>query len=119
MRGSSQNDRAATAWDRKRTAVAVITVGLFVGAGLSWAYGEESSATFATAAMTRVGLVMAALWLAWDSLKRPARWLPPGIAVAGVVALAVVAAQPRLILVAVPALGTLLALAAFIRAFKR
>jgi hypothetical protein len=62
---------------------------------------------------------MAALWLAWSSLRRPARWLPPGFAVLGVVVLAILAAQPRLIVVAIPAFGALLALATLIRSMNR
>lgn len=86
---------------------------------VTWKYGGRGSAKFVAAATGRVGLVMGALWLAWPSLRRPASWLPPGFAVIGVVTLGVLAAQPRLIIVAIPALGTLLALATFIRAIKR
>lgn len=77
------------------------------------------SGRFAASAFGRIGLVMIALWLAWPSLRKPAAWLPPGVAVMGVVALAVLAAQPRLIVVAIPALGTLLAIATIVRAIKR
>lgn len=100
--------------------VLIIAIGLLATcAVVTWKYGSQGSAKFVAAATGRVGLVMGALWLAWPSLRRPASWLPPGFAVIGVVALGVLAAQPRLIIVAIPALGTLLALATFIRAIKR
>lgn len=96
-------------------AIALLLVCGFV----TWQYQQSGSAKFVAAATGRIGLVMAALWLAWPSLRRPASWLPPGIAVLGVVMLAVLAAQPRLIVVAIPAFGGLLALATFIRSIKR
>ncbi|MGI9474952.1 MAG: hypothetical protein ACR2NZ_25700 [Rubripirellula sp.] len=106
--------------DYRRTMVLVISIVLLVTfAVVSWRFGNQGSAKFVAAATGRIGLVMAALWLAWPSLRRPASWLPPGFAVIGVVALAVLAAQPRLIVVAIPALGTLLALATVVRSIKR
>jgi len=100
--------------------VLIIAIALLATcAVVTWKYGGQGSAKFVAAATGRVGLVMGALWLAWPSLRRPASWLPPGFAVIGVVTLGVLAAQPRLIIVAIPALGTLLALATFIRAIKR
>lgn len=80
--------------------------------------GSASTHAFVTAALLRVGLVLGALWLAWDSLKRPARWLPPGLAVAGVIGIVVVAAQPRLLLAIGPALGVLALLSGVMRIFR-
>ena len=106
--------------DYRRTLVLVLAIGLLlIYVFVSWRYEQSGSAKFAAAATGRIGLVMAALWLAWPSLQRPAKWLPPGIAVLGVVMLAVLAAQPRLIIVAIPAFGGLLALATFVRSIKR
>ncbi|WP_235033228.1 hypothetical protein [Rubripirellula obstinata] len=106
-------------WQMRRRLVLVISVVLLiVSAFVSWQFGNDSTARFAASASGRIGLVMAALWLAWPSLKRPAAWLPPGIAVGLVVALAVVAAQPRLIIVAVPAIGILFTLASVVRSFR-
>jgi hypothetical protein len=106
--------------DPRRVLVLIIAVGLLVVSGwVTWRYGQAGSAKFAAAATGRIGLVMGALWLAWPSLRRPARWLPPGFAVIGVITLGVLAAQPRLIIVAIPAFGALLALATVIRSFKR
>lgn len=82
---------------------------------LSAAVGSDSSADFARAAMGRIGLVLAALALAWDSLRRPASWLPPGLAAAGVAGIAILAAQPRLILVVLPLLGVLTGLAVVVK----
>jgi len=114
MNHSSQNPP-----DVRRTMVLVIAIVLLaIFAVAKWRFGEEGSVRFLTAATGRVGLVMGAVWLAWPSLKKPARWLPPGIAMAGVIGLAVIAVRPTLILVVVPAIGTLAALTMFIRGLK-
>ena len=106
--------------DVRRHLILALAIGLGVASGmLSWKYGQAGSAKFAAAACGRIALTMAALWLAWPSLRRPAQWLPPGMAVAGVILLAVLAAQPRLVIVAIPAFGLLLALATVIRMSKR
>jgi hypothetical protein len=106
--------------DIRRILVLILAIGLLAtSALLTFRFGQEGSARFAAAASGRIGLVLGALWLAWPSLQRPSQWLPPGIAVACVVALVVLAAQPRLIVVAIPALGALLALAAVVRSIKR
>lgn len=105
--------------DFRRHVVLVLAIGLLVTSGVvSLKYGHSGSAKFVAPATGRIGLVLAALWLAWPSLRRPASWLPPGFAVMGVVVLAALAAQPRLIVVAIPAFGVLLALASVIRTLK-
>ncbi len=118
MSRNSPDDRKAKPADAKRTLVLVMAIVLLAGSVFSRWYGSESSNVFAAAAMARIGLVLGALWLAWDSLRRPARWLPPGIAVLGVVGLIAIASQPRLALVVIPALGTLIVLGTVIRAVK-
>ena len=105
--------------DIRRHLVLALAVALLLGSLITWSLGAGGAGNFATAAMGRIGLLMGALWIAWPSLRRPARWLPPGMAVAGVITLAVLAAQPRLVLVAIPAFATLLTLAAVVRTFKR
>ena len=97
----------------------ILAIGLLIASGAVTIWGhQDGSSKFAAAATGRIGLVLVALWLAWPSLRRPAAWLPPGVAVAGVVVLAVLAAQPRLIFVAIPAFGALLAIATIVRVFK-
>ncbi len=66
----------------------------------------------------RVGLVMAGLWIAWPSLLRPINWLPPGIAVLGVIAIGVIAARPNLAIVAMPMVGAALFLTTIVRSLK-
>lgn len=105
--------------DYRRTLLLVIAIGLLlVCAIVSWRFEQSGSARLITAATGRIGLLLGALWLAWPSLRRPAQWLPPGVAVLGVLTLIVLAAQPRLFVVVIPAFGGLLALATFIRAIK-
>jgi len=114
----SKSDKPSV--DIRRLMVLVIGVAsMIVWAFLRWNYGTEGSTKFATAATGRIGLVLIALWLAWDSLQRPARWLPPGFAMALVVGLCILAARPRLIIVVIPALGILLTVSVFVRMFKR
>ena len=61
-----------------------------------WNEGQRGEHKMLANAAGRVGLVMAGLWIAWPSLLRPINWLPPGIAVLGVIALGVIAARPAL-----------------------
>ena len=106
--------------DVRRTLLLLISL-VAMGAGIVLSVrGEmESGRIFASASAFRIGMVMFALWLALPSLKKPAQWLPPGMAVLGVVGIMAVAAQPRLILVVAPALGTLLTLGWLVRMFRR
>ena len=114
------NNPDSDSTDNRRIMVLIMAIGLLLIYGIvTWRFEQDGWAKFVAAATGRIGLVMAALWLAWPSLRRPARWLPPGFAILGVVALVVLAAQPRLIVVAIPAFGVLLALATFIRSIKR
>ena len=114
---ASRNDRDGPR-DHRRTLVLVVSIALLIGSFASWMYGSESSTKFATAAMGRIGLVLGALWLAWPSLRRPAQWLPPGIAMACLLALVILAAQPRLIVAVVPAVGALIALSMVVKAMR-
>ncbi len=105
--------------DVRRTLLLVISILLLMACAVTtWRFGSDGSARFLSAATGRVGLLMGALWLAWPSLKKPARWLPPGIAVAGVIGLAVIAVRPQLMLVVFPAIGTIAAITIFIRGLK-
>ncbi|MFG0262586.1 MAG: hypothetical protein ACF788_09375 [Novipirellula sp. JB048] len=100
----------------RRLLLLLIAIALLIGSAATWWWGEESSARFAAAAMGRVGLVLLALWLAWPSLRRPARWFPPAAAVIGVISLMVLAAQPRLVFAVLPAAGMLITLSTLVRA---
>lgn len=123
FRSGSVTATAVIAW--RRWVVGTLAAVLLAGSAAfsfsdvlpAW-LGSASAARFMISAMGRIGLVLAAFCLAWESLQKPARWLPPGIAAAGVVAICVVAAQPRLLLVVVPAIGVLAMLAAILRVFR-
>lgn len=118
-RPSRQVPPDGTPPDHRRTLMLVMCVVLLSICGwVTWRWGDEGPARMVSAATGRIGLLLAALWLAWPSLRRPAAWLPPGIAMAGVIGLAVLAVRPTLILVVVPAIGTLAALTVFIRGLK-
>lgn len=115
MSGSSN---APTDFRRPMILVCAIVL-LTTYAVIVWYEGQRGGYKMLANATGRVGLVMAALWIAWPNLRRPINWLPPGIAVAGVIAIGVIAARPALAIVAIPAVGTLLALATVVRGLKR
>lgn len=105
--------------DYRRVMVLLVAIVCFaIWATITFLHGQSGSAKFVAAAAGRIALVMVALWLAWSSLQRPASWLPPGFAMMLVVTLAMLAARPRMIIVAIPVLGILLALATAVRVFK-
>lgn len=107
--------------DVRRLATLVVSVLMLLTALATWwFYGEQSGASkFVAAACGRIGLVLGALWLAWPQLKKPAKWLPASAPVIGIVALIVIAAQPRLLIPAIPIVGALITLSAFVKAFRR
>lgn len=106
--------------DVRRTLLLLIAlVSMGVGIVLSLRGELESGRILASASAFRIGLVMFALWLALPSLKKPAQWLPPGMAALCLVGIMAVAAQPRLILIIAPAIGTLLTLGWLVRMFRR
>ncbi|QDV46443.1 hypothetical protein Enr13x_63520 [Stieleria neptunia] len=104
--------------DRRLMAL-VLAITMLIASLLAWWFGSGSTAEFTAAACGRIGLVMGALWLAWPSLKRPAKWLPASAPVIGVIALVVLAAQPKLIIPAIPIVGGLITVSALARAFRR
>ena len=114
----NRRSKGRSSEDSRRTLVLMLAIALLIGSAVAWWSGREGVSTFAAAAMGRIGLVMGALWLAWPSLRRPARWLPPGVAVLGVVAMGVLAASPRLVIVVIPAFSVLIALGALVRGFR-
>ncbi|MCM2369312.1 hypothetical protein [Aporhodopirellula aestuarii] len=129
-RESSGRERAATTaaknWAFRRRLVGGVAsilligaaIGHFSGAVAQWT-GSVSTSQFLLAAMTRIGLVLGAMWLAWDSLRKPVRWLPPGLAVLGVIAIVMVAAQPKLIIAILPMFGFVAVLTSVLRVFRR
>ncbi len=113
---SSEPDRHA-AGSRRQTVLAFSILLLAGGVGLR-VRGGDSALAFASTSMLRIGLVLGMLWLAWPSLRRPSQWLAPGISVVIVVTLVVIAANPRLALVAIPLAGGMITLGTLIRAFR-
>ena len=115
--------------DIRRTMVAVLAVAaLSAYAFLDFApprlrgllpIGGGASDHFAAAMLGRLGLMMAALWLAWPSLCRPAAWLPPGAVVLIIGGLGLLAVRPRLMLTLAPVVGVLISLGWLTRLFRR
>jgi hypothetical protein len=102
---------------RRHLALASSILCLLVGLWLR-VQGDDSSLAFTSGSMLRIGFVFGTLWIAWPSLRRPAQWLAPGMALIIVLTLVVIAANPRLALVAVPAAGSLITIGAVIRMFR-
>ena len=104
--------------DFRRLLVFVFAVAFLAGWVGLWWFGESKNSEVIAGGAGRIGLVLGALCLAWDSLRKPAQWLPSGMAFACVIALVVLAAQPRLIIAAVPAIAALIAISALVRASR-
>lgn len=112
--------RRSTPWDYRRSAAGLLAVVLLV----AWAYlkvtGRDGGSTkFLVGSLGRIGLLLAALCLAWTSLKRPVSWLPPGIAGLLLLGLMVLAARPRLVGVVLPAITLLTTLGFVVRILKK
>lgn len=109
--------------DPMRTVVLVLTL-LFAIAAIVIRWGvlrwQPSSSLWMVSAvgMTRFAVVLGTLWLAWPTVRRPAMWLPPSVAMIAVIALGACVIQPRLAIALVPAVGALMALAGFLRFFR-
>ncbi|TWU37732.1 hypothetical protein Q31b_45210 [Novipirellula aureliae] len=112
----TQNEMFA---DARRSMVLLVAVVMLFSSTAAWWWGESSFANFSSAALGRMGLVMGAIWIAWPSLRRPAAWFPAAVPVIGIVALMILAAQPRLIFAVLPAAGMLMALTVVVKVFRR
>jgi peptidoglycan/LPS O-acetylase OafA/YrhL len=109
-----------SSFEQRRKVVLIVAVCLLtICVWTYWRFEQTGTAKLVAGTSGRIGLVLAALWLAWPALRRPADWLPPGFAILGVGLLAVLAAQPRMIAVLLPAFSGLLALAWVVRAMRR
>jgi len=86
-----------------------------------WGDAHQASGSIAKVApvgLARLAMVMAALWIAWPAVRKPALWLPPGALVLGLVALGVCVVQPRLAIALIPAASMLIAFSAILRFFR-
>jgi hypothetical protein len=106
-----------------RGMILVLALFFAIAAGAVWwgvGHWKPSNSLWSVSAvgMARLTLVLGALWLAWPTVRRPAMWLPPGLAAVAVIALGACVVQPRLAIAIFPALGALIALAGFLRFFR-
>src|SRR5688572_26903099 len=91
-----------------RPTVGVIALVLLAGAAYYWRFPprpEDSMQVGLEGACVRLGIVMAALWLALPQLSRFPWWI--GVAVLLAVSVAVLAARPKLCIHALPILAAL------------
>ncbi len=103
----------------RRWAILIIGIGgLALGIWSHWRTGTTGEESFGSNSAFRVGVVMMAIWLALPTLNKPMRWLPPGAAVLCLIAVGAIAAQPRLVVIVVPAVGFLLTIGWLVRIFQ-
>jgi hypothetical protein len=106
-----------------RVTIMVLTLMFILGAvAIRWGvwHWSPSNALWSVAAigMIRIALVLIALWIAWPTIRRPAMWMPPGLAAVTLIAIGACVVQPRLAIAVFPLLGALIALAGFVRFFR-
>lgn len=118
MSSSAPREGIPPAW--RRPVVLALAVVLFcAGVAIRLSTDEASGhGKFGSGSLIRLGVVFAALWLAWPSLRRPATWLPPGMAIVILGGIGVLAVQPRLLPAVLPAVGMLLSVSAAVRFFR-
>lgn len=112
-------DRKAPAREPQRWLLTAVALACLVAAIVLRSQFGTTMTMFVSAALFRISLVLGAISLAWDSLRKPARWLAPGMAAACLVGLAIMAAQPRLVLVIAPLAGVVLTAGAVMRSMRR
>jgi hypothetical protein len=81
----------------RRAIVGVLGVALLLTAGILALVADAEEAQLWMSSCLRVGCVLCLLWLAWPQLSRLHPWLILG-ALAGLVALLVLARQPRILM---------------------
>lgn len=104
--------------DHRRTLVLVLSVALLSGYLFGKTLEDKSDIHLICEMMGRVGLFLGALWLAWPSLRRPAQWVPPGIAMACLMGLVILAAQPKLRVLILPAIGAAIVAGVIVKALR-
>ncbi len=67
----------------------------------------------------RLALLLGLVWLAWPSLQKPAEWLPSGVTAVVLVCLGACAVQPRLLLLLIPLMGTVIGIGAAMRFLRK
>lgn len=95
----------------------------FLAAAIKIFLGDANQASgsigkVAPIGLARLAMVMAALWIAWPAVRKPALWLPPGALMLGLIALGACVVQPRLAIALVPAASAVIAFAAILRFFR-
>jgi hypothetical protein len=100
-----------------RPMVGFCALACLVGAGLTFFLSESQNSSGLAAAFLRVGLVMAAFWLALPTKSREAAWAGmSGTTFIGIfLAIFVVARYPRAIFAVLPILITVAVIGAFLR----
>ncbi len=104
--------------DHRRTLVLVLSLGLLAVYGFGVTLSNDENFKLLSEMSGRIGLFLGALWIAWPSLQRPAQWLPPGIAMMCLMAMVVLAAQPKLRVIIVPVIAALIAVGVVVKIMR-
>ncbi len=95
----------------------ILLAGMAIGLWLFAATG--SMLGVGAMALGRLALLLGVVWLAWPSLQKPAQWLPSGLTAVVLVSLGACAVQPRLLLMVIPLLGTVITIGAAMRFLRK
>ena len=112
---AKQNDQPP---DHRRTIVLVLSIVLLLAYLFGLTSAEDGNFKLISEMMGRVGLFLAALWLAWPSLQKPAQWVPPGVAMLCLIGLVILAAQPRLRVFVIPVIAAAIAFGVVVKAIR-
>ena len=93
-----------------RMLIGIIALALLVTAAVLYAQGLAEKHVLVLSGCLRMGLVLGAIWLAYDQVRDIARKTPPWVAGAILICLLVVVVRPRAIFAVGPLLAGALAL---------
>jgi hypothetical protein len=102
----------------RRLLIGIIALGLLTAAGALYAQGLAEKNVMVLSGCLRMGLVMGAIWLAYDQVHQIIRRTPTWVAGAIGICLLVIVVRPRLVLALAPLLAGVLALHYFGRLLK-
>jgi hypothetical protein len=91
-------------WSWRRSVVGVFSITCLLIGGYQTTIGSGDG-LMGRSVFLRAGVAFLMLWIAWPSLVRPAKWLPPGILLLAMIGLAILIGQPKLIPAVLPLFG--------------
>ena len=101
-----------------RLLIGIIALGLLIAAGVLYSQGYAEKNVMVLSGCIRMGLVLGAVWLAYDQVHQIIRRTPPWVAGAIGICLLVIVVRPKALLALAPLLAGVLALHYFGRLLK-